>query len=864
MSPIQQMLLGVGAVATKTYVDDIFSTFVYKGTGGANTVNTGLDISGEGGLVWVKNRTYARNSMLFDTVRGVNQEIATQSTSAQNNNTGLNQTFTSTGFTFNTSNSDVNSSSYDYASWTFRKSPMFDVVTYTGNGSARTIAHSLGSVPGMIMVKRTDGADNWVVYHRGNADANNAGHYFLRLNTTAAKQDSSSRFNDTEPTASVFSVGTDAGVNANGGTYVAYVFAGGASTAANARSVSFDAATESLYATSSDYAFGTGDFTIEAWIKPSNLSGVSYQNILDTRGSVGNSTTGFSFGVTSNGELYVYTNGFDLASATNTIVDNRWYHIALVNNGGTIKAYVNGVEKGSFSNSKNFTNTTFRIAMTDSGDGAQNFLGLVSNVRVVKGTAVYTSSFRPPAKVLTNITNTKLLCCNNSSTTGSTVASGTLTADGSPTASSDSPFDDPAGFVFGENEDQNVIKTGSYEGNNADDGTEVYLGWEPSFLLIKSADTADNWCIFDNLRGMTVDGVNDQVLFPNASDAESAGNYLTPTSTGFKLTTQSDRVNNNSAYIFLALRRPDGYVGKPPELGTGAFAMDTGNTQTTIPNYDSGFPVDFALLKNTGSSTSWDVTARLTGTKYLKTDSTTAEANFNDYTFDSNTGWAKDNGPGTMQSWMWKRGQGFDCISYKGDGSSPRQLAHSMNNTVEMIWTKNRDSTAGWRIWHKDLNGGGSNAAKYYLDFETNSPTSNGDIYGGQAGTLPSSTHYTVGGNNSINENGSNFLALLFSSVLGISKVGSYTGNGSASGQTITLGFQPRFLILKTHNNYFWVLDTTRGWASGNDKWLALDLAAGQGNTLDWGAPTSTGFTVPNDNGIWNANGDPYYYYAHA
>ena len=100
---VRNALMGAaGGGAETVYLDDVYSTYLYKGTNGANTINNGLDISGEGGLVWVKNRTNARNSMLLDTVRGVNQEIATQSTSTQNNNTGLNQTFTSTGFTFNT------------------------------------------------------------------------------------------------------------------------------------------------------------------------------------------------------------------------------------------------------------------------------------------------------------------------------------------------------------------------------------------------------------------------------------------------------------------------------------------------------------------------------------------------------------------------------------------------------------------------------------------------------------------------------------------------------------------------------------------------------------------------------------------
>ena len=224
MTPIQQLMLGVGA-SKKTYMDDVFSTHMYTGTGASgNTINNGIDLSGEGGLVWVKRTNGTSSGRIFDTERGGSKYSVPSDATAQatTGNTGFNNN----GFTVNETWLDINYNTVPYAAWTFRKAPgFFDVVTWTGNGSNRTIAHSLGSVPGMIMVKRLDGVDNWVTYHRGNADSNSAGHYFLRLDTNSAKQDSSSRFNDTEPTASVFSIGTDGGLNDNGGSYLAYLFA---------------------------------------------------------------------------------------------------------------------------------------------------------------------------------------------------------------------------------------------------------------------------------------------------------------------------------------------------------------------------------------------------------------------------------------------------------------------------------------------------------------------------------------------------------------------------------------------------------------------------------------------------------------
>ena len=158
MDPLSQQLLFTLGGSKTTYVDDVFSTYLYKGTNGANTVNTGLDMSGEGGLLWVKSRSN-RSHQWFDTVRGVNKHIHSDTTAAEVTDSNMNQTFTSTGFTFNNTYTDLNDINGNYASWSFRKAKGFcDIVTYTGTGSNRDIAHSLGSIPGMIIVKNTSDA----------------------------------------------------------------------------------------------------------------------------------------------------------------------------------------------------------------------------------------------------------------------------------------------------------------------------------------------------------------------------------------------------------------------------------------------------------------------------------------------------------------------------------------------------------------------------------------------------------------------------------------------------------------------------------------------------------------------------------
>jgi hypothetical protein len=185
------------------------------------TVTTDLPAGpGKGGLVWMKGRSGATDHALYDTVRGATLDIASNLAAGQTTQTTGLTSFTATGFDIGAL-AKINTSGAIYTSWTFREQPrFFDVVTYTGTGVARTVAHSLASAPGCIMVKRIDTSGDWQVFHRRWGAAN-----YLVLNSTAGAAAGATRWNSTSPTASVFTVGTDATVNANGGTYVAYLFA---------------------------------------------------------------------------------------------------------------------------------------------------------------------------------------------------------------------------------------------------------------------------------------------------------------------------------------------------------------------------------------------------------------------------------------------------------------------------------------------------------------------------------------------------------------------------------------------------------------------------------------------------------------
>lgn len=211
---------GGGAAAVPIYIEDVFSTFLYTGNGATRTITNGIDLSGRGGLVWLKVRSSSANHFLFDTARGVLNEINSNTTDAQASLANSLTAFNATGFTLGGA-TGINQNTVTMASWTFREqSKFFDVVTYTGDGANRTIAHNLGSVPGCIMVKRTDTTAAWAVYHRSLANTQ-----YMVLNTTAAAATGATWWNSTTPTSTEFSLGTDTTVNASGGTYVAYLFA---------------------------------------------------------------------------------------------------------------------------------------------------------------------------------------------------------------------------------------------------------------------------------------------------------------------------------------------------------------------------------------------------------------------------------------------------------------------------------------------------------------------------------------------------------------------------------------------------------------------------------------------------------------
>ena len=416
---------------------------------------------------------------------------------------------------------------------------------------------------------------------------------------------------------------------------------------------------------------------------------------------------------------------------------------------------------------------------------------------------------------------------------------------------------------FGYAGNQDVIKCGEYT-ISASQPTTINLGFEPSFIIVRKKNSGSNWWVFNADRGF---GPYYFIwMYANTSGAEEYKTYkgVYPIATGFV----HDGTNNgqwgNDDYIYMAIRRADGYVGKPTTTSSDVFWKGYGASSgaplyrtTNFSNASAG--ADMVLLGYPGnSSANKYIGPRLGGQWHLYPNLNNSKNQNGNSHWDYENGWnAWSSGDTTGFSYLFRRGKGLDTLNYKGNNSNGHVINHTMNSVPEMIWCKDTEWNQDWVVYHKDMDA--SNPLNYTLKLNTDGARVNNT----NMVTAVSKTSFTIGNNGVINS-ANDYYAFLFSSVEGLSKCGGYTGTG-ASGNTVTLGFQPTFIITKAASStgYWYAWDTLRGWAAGNDKGLPLQNTDPQVD-MDFGAPTSTGFTISGTHADINASGVNYIYYAHA
>jgi hypothetical protein len=232
-------------MADYTNIDDpsaYFQTTLYTGNA---TADTSITNDGNSDLqpdwIWIKRRDSAADHNSFDSSRGAGAHLAQNQTQAEQTVTGV-TAFNSDGFTLST-NGDSNANTGTFVAWQWHcnggttasnsdgsttatvqanTTAGFSIITWTGTGSATTVGHGLGVAPAMLIVKNRATAVDWAVYHKDLTDAG----YVLALNSSDGEADSgTNRWNDTDPTSSVFSVGSGQQTNQDTNNMVCYAFA---------------------------------------------------------------------------------------------------------------------------------------------------------------------------------------------------------------------------------------------------------------------------------------------------------------------------------------------------------------------------------------------------------------------------------------------------------------------------------------------------------------------------------------------------------------------------------------------------------------------------------------------------------------
>jgi hypothetical protein len=598
---------GGGVPAEPNYIESCFSTWLYTGTDLARTITNGIDLSGKGGLVWIKPRDFADNHNLFDTARGATNRLFSNLTNAQSASATTLTAFTNSGFSLG-NNGAVNGGDFLYASWTFREQPkFFDVVTWTGDGtSSKTVSHNLGSVPGCIIIKRTDSTGSWWTYHRslGNTD-------YLTLNTTNATQTSSTIWNSTTPTDTVFSVGNTS-VNTSGATYVAYLFAhnaGGFGLTGTDNVVSCGSYTASgssgtvtlgyepqwiLIKNSDGGASGTAN-----WVIVDNMRGMpvgSNDNVLYPNSSSAE---------VSSQRVAPTATGFSVSSASGNLWDNGASYIYIAIRRGPMKVPTSGLSvygAATGVNTNPSINVGFPVDMMFSGQrsGSDKYywINRLTGVPFLNSTSTAAQD--------SGLTNVRL---------------------DNMTGAFENNFNGYFGWGF--RRAPGFMDVCCYTGTGASAAVTHNLGVAPELSIIKSRSLGvENWNVWQKDMGTSSPGNYYYLVLNGTNQRQSANDRVsTATSTVVNMGDNDEVNKSGSTYVMYLFATCAGVSKVGLYTGTG----------TTL-QIDCGFTggARFVLIKCFDSSGAWYVWDSARGIvsgndPYLLLNSTSAEVTNTDY-----------------------------------------------------------------------------------------------------------------------------------------------------------------------------------------------------------------------------------------
>ena len=392
-----------------------------------------------------------------------------------------------------------------------------------------------------------------------------------------------------------------------------------------------------------------------------------------------------------------------------------------------------------------------------------------------------------------------------------------------------------------------LIQCGTYTVDGSVNAS-ITTGWEPGFILIRDLTTVDNWYMWDGSRGLSTKGTNTPLLSPNLSSAESSNAIISANATGFY---QSGWPAVGHPFIYMAIRRGP---MKLPTVGTQVYnAIARTGTGAAATVTGVGFPPDSVLsYVRTGTTAGTAFFNRLIGGSlfnvgYGPAAETTGSGCTIDYGMDGFAVGADTYGYLNKNTYTYvhecfRRYPGvFDEVCFTSVSTTNQRIAHNLTVVPELIITKSRSGTTQWFTYSAT-----ATPLNYYLALEnTQATTANGPAIWGSSAPTATDFGMNNSGTGTVYGTGT-IVAYLFATLAGISKVGSYTGNGSSL--TLNMGFSAgaRFFMCKrTDSTGDWfVWDSTRGIIAGNDPHLSLNTTAAEVTTDDSVDPDNSGIIV--------------------
>ena len=410
-------------------------------------------------------------------------------------------------------------------------------------------------------------------------------------------------------------------------------------------------------------------------------------------------------------------------------------------------------------------------------------------------------------------------------------------------------------------------KFGTYTGTgSATDRPIIETGFEPAFVMIKSASTGGttpyHWNIYDNKRNKT--NSRDLILEADTSDADltASTTYIDFLSNGFQIGPTTSGRNNGSGvtYIYMAFAADPDTEAPAVAKSFSTVAYDGTGSAQTIEGL--GFSPSLVWIKNRAAANSHNIYDTVRGaTKLIESDTSDAEVTsstgltaFTDDGFTVSTGSGVNNATGDYVAWAFKADDnepaintegsidslvsananaGFSIVKYEGNGSAGATIGHNLSAAPEMVIIKNLDSAVDWRVGHTSAGWTKFGKLNTTDAFSTSSVAWND--------TAPSSTVVTLGTSSGLNSSGVNYIAYCFHSVSGFSKIGSYTGSGGSNTQSVNVGFQADWVMIKDYNvgGSWWIIDSVRG----GSKEVRANVSNAE-STNNYVTFTSTGFDV--------------------